>query len=114
MNIDVIWEMAPDKLGGMQFVPKPEFVNLFNSTIMNLRYLLVFGTTGEVVWCMIEAYGWISSIQSMLKTSRSLMDYPPKERMCQKDSKVMVIMGKIKASSAYMRNATQRGGDTEW
>jgi hypothetical protein len=39
MNIDIFWEMAPDKLGGMQFMPKPEFFNLFNSTIMNLRDL---------------------------------------------------------------------------
>jgi hypothetical protein len=51
MNIDVFWEMAPDELGGMQFMPKPEFVNLFNSTIMNLRDLPVFDTTGEVVRC---------------------------------------------------------------
>jgi hypothetical protein len=51
MNIDVFWEMAPDELGGMQFMPKPEFVNLFNSTIMNLRDLPVFGTTGEVARC---------------------------------------------------------------
>ena len=49
MNIDVFWEMAPDGLGGMQFVPKLDFINLFNSTIMNLRDLPIFGTTGEVV-----------------------------------------------------------------
>jgi hypothetical protein len=48
MNIDVFWSIAPDELGGMQFVPKPEFINLFNSTIMNLRDLPVFGTTGDV------------------------------------------------------------------
>jgi hypothetical protein len=35
----------------MQFMPKPEFINLFNSTIMNLRDLPVFGTTGEVARC---------------------------------------------------------------
>jgi hypothetical protein len=51
MNIDVFLEMAPDGLGGMQFVPKLEFVNLFNSTIMNLRDLPVFGTIGEVARC---------------------------------------------------------------
>jgi hypothetical protein len=32
-------------------VPKPEFINLFNSTIMNLRDLLVFSTFGEVARC---------------------------------------------------------------
>jgi hypothetical protein len=48
MHINVFWEMAPDGIGGIQFVPKSEFINLFNSTIMNLRDLLVFGTTGEV------------------------------------------------------------------
>jgi len=51
MNIDVFWTITPDKLGGMQFVSKPEFINIFNSTIMNLRDLPVFGTTGEVAWC---------------------------------------------------------------
>jgi hypothetical protein len=29
-------------------VPKNKFINLFNSNIMNLRDLLVFGTTSEV------------------------------------------------------------------
>jgi len=51
MNIDVFWSVAPDNMGGMQFVPKLEFINLFNSTIMNLRDLPVFGTTGEVSRC---------------------------------------------------------------
>jgi hypothetical protein len=51
MNIDVFWRISLDRLGGMQFVPKPEFINLFNSTIMNLRELLVFGTIGEVAQC---------------------------------------------------------------
>jgi hypothetical protein len=32
-------------------VSNPEFINLFNSTIMNLRYLPVFDTTGEVAKC---------------------------------------------------------------
>jgi hypothetical protein len=35
----------------MQFVPKPEFITILNSTIMNLRDLLVFSTTGEAAWC---------------------------------------------------------------
>jgi hypothetical protein len=48
MNIDVFWSIAPDELGGMQFVSKPDFINLFNSTIMNLRDLPVFGTTGKL------------------------------------------------------------------
>jgi hypothetical protein len=38
-------------MGGMQFVSNPEFINLFNSTIMHLRDLPVFGTTGEVARC---------------------------------------------------------------
>jgi hypothetical protein len=32
-------------------VSNPKFINLFNSTIMNLRDLPVFGTTGEVARC---------------------------------------------------------------
>jgi hypothetical protein len=51
MNIDVFWSVTPDELGGMQFMPKLEFINLFNSTIMNLRDFPVFGTTGEVARC---------------------------------------------------------------
>jgi hypothetical protein len=51
MNISVLWDLALDALGGMQFVSKPKFINLFNSTIMNLRDLPVFGTTGEVAQC---------------------------------------------------------------
>jgi hypothetical protein len=51
MNISVFWDLAPDSMGGMQFVPKPNFINLFNSTIMHLRDLPVFGTTGEVARC---------------------------------------------------------------
>jgi hypothetical protein len=51
MNIDVFWSIAQDELGGMKFFPKPEFINLFNSTIMNLRDLLVFGTTDEFARC---------------------------------------------------------------
>jgi hypothetical protein len=35
----------------MQFIPKSEFINLFNSTIMNLGDFPVFGTTGEVARC---------------------------------------------------------------
>jgi hypothetical protein len=52
MNTNVLWGMALDELGGMQFVPKSDFINLFNSTIMNLRDLPVFSTTGEVARCM--------------------------------------------------------------
>jgi hypothetical protein len=44
-------DLALDDIRGMEFVPKPEFINLFNSIIMNLRDLSVFGTTGEVVCC---------------------------------------------------------------
>jgi hypothetical protein len=50
-NISVFWDLVVDSMGGMQFVPKPYFINLFNSTIMHLRDLLVFGTTGEVARC---------------------------------------------------------------
>jgi hypothetical protein len=48
MNIDFFWSIAPDALGGMQFVPKPEFINLFKATIMNLMDLPVFKTTDKV------------------------------------------------------------------
>jgi hypothetical protein len=51
MNIYIFWSITLDELGGMQFVPKPKFVNLFNSTIMNLRDLPVFGTIGVVAQC---------------------------------------------------------------
>jgi hypothetical protein len=40
-----------DDIRGMQFNPKPEFINMFNSMIMNLRDLPVFGTTDEIVHC---------------------------------------------------------------
>jgi hypothetical protein len=52
MNIDVFCTIAPDELGGMQFIPKPKFINIFNSTIINLIDLPVFCTTGEFAWCM--------------------------------------------------------------
>jgi hypothetical protein len=51
MNIDVFWSAALDELGGMQFVPKLDFINLFNYTIKNLGDFPVLGTTGEVVRC---------------------------------------------------------------
>jgi hypothetical protein len=51
MKIDIFWSVAPYELGGMQFVPKQEVINLFNSTIMNLRDLPVFSTIGEVARC---------------------------------------------------------------
>jgi len=51
MNIDVFWDLYLDAIEGMQFVPKPKFINLFNSTIMNLRDLSVFETTSEVARC---------------------------------------------------------------
>jgi hypothetical protein len=51
MNIDVFCSVAPDELGGIQFLKKPEFISLFNSTIMNLTNLLVFDTPGEVARC---------------------------------------------------------------
>jgi hypothetical protein len=47
MHPDVFWELALDGTGDMHFIPKKEFINLFNSTIMNLRDLPVFGTTGR-------------------------------------------------------------------
>jgi hypothetical protein len=51
MNIIVFWDLVLDTLGGMQFVSNIDFINMFNSTIMHLGDLLIFGTTGEVVWC---------------------------------------------------------------
>lgn len=53
MNISVFWDLVVDSMGAMQFVPKPKFINLFNFTIMHLRDLSVFGTTGEVAWYTI-------------------------------------------------------------
>jgi len=49
MHPNVFWELAPDGTRDMHFVPKKEFINLFNSTIMNLRDLPVFGTTNKIV-----------------------------------------------------------------
>jgi hypothetical protein len=51
MHIYVFWEMAPYMFGGIQFMPRPKFVNIFTSTIMNLRDLPVFSTTSEVAQC---------------------------------------------------------------
>ena len=51
MHTNVFWEMDPDGIEGMQFVPKSDFINLINSTITNLRDLPVFGTTSEVARC---------------------------------------------------------------
>jgi hypothetical protein len=51
MNIEIFWSISHDELRGMKFVPKPKFINLFNSTIMNLRDLIVFDTTGKVARC---------------------------------------------------------------
>jgi hypothetical protein len=51
MNIDIFCSIAPNDLGGTQFVPRPKFINLFNSRIMNLRDLPMFGTIGKVSWC---------------------------------------------------------------
>jgi hypothetical protein len=50
-NIYIFWSIAPDELGGIVFFPKPKFINLFNSIIMNLRDLRVFGTTRKLVRC---------------------------------------------------------------
>jgi hypothetical protein len=51
MHTYIFWEMDPNGAGDIQFVPKEGFINLFNSTIMNLRDLPVFGTTGEMARC---------------------------------------------------------------
>ena len=51
MHTDVFWDIVPYGIGGMQVVPKEEFINVFNSTIMNLRDLPVFGTTCEIARC---------------------------------------------------------------
>jgi hypothetical protein len=45
-------------MGGMQFVSKPKFIILFNSTIMHLMDLPIFGTTGEVAWCTKFLIRW--------------------------------------------------------
>jgi hypothetical protein len=51
LNISVFWDLTPDSMGGMQFFPNSDFINLFNSTIMHLRELPIFRTTGEVTRC---------------------------------------------------------------
>jgi hypothetical protein len=51
MNIDLFWEMCSELIGEVKFIPNLDFINLFNSTIMHLRDLPVFGTTGEVARC---------------------------------------------------------------
>jgi hypothetical protein len=51
MHIDFFWEIATDITRDMPFRPRKDFINLFNSTIMNLRDLLVFGTTSEIARC---------------------------------------------------------------
>jgi len=51
MHPDVFWEIALDGTGDMKFVLKMDFIDLFNSTIMNLRDLPVFGTTSVIARC---------------------------------------------------------------
>jgi hypothetical protein len=52
MHPNIFWELAPDGTRDMHFISKKEFIDLFNSTIMNLIDLLVFGTTDELAHCM--------------------------------------------------------------
>jgi hypothetical protein len=51
MNINVFYEMDSGSKREVKFLPKDEFMKLFHSTIMNLRDLPVFRTTGEVARC---------------------------------------------------------------
>jgi hypothetical protein len=51
MNIDVFQEMSSELKREVQFIPKPDFLNLFNSATMNLWDLPVLGTTGEASQC---------------------------------------------------------------
>jgi len=41
----------------------------------------------------------------MLKTYSILLDYPPRERMYRRDSRVLISMGKRKASLSYTRDS---------
>jgi hypothetical protein len=121
MNIDVFWEMDPNELGGMQFVPKPEFVNLFNSTIMNLRDLLVFSTTGEVAQCTIFLISrvhdrsiWLDKCYPIhAKDIHQLIGLSFEGEHVLKDSRVLVSTIKRKERSTCMKNSTQRGGDAQ-
>jgi hypothetical protein len=51
MNPYIFWELSLNGTGDMHFIPKKEFINLFNSTIMNLRDLPVFNTTSDIAHC---------------------------------------------------------------
>jgi hypothetical protein len=121
MNISVFWDLAPDAMGGMQFVSKPEFINLFNSTIMNLRDLPVFGTTGEVAWCtkflisrVHDKSLWLDRRYLIhVRISTSSPDYPSRVRMSQKDSKAQESMGRRRVKSACMRNSIHREVDVQ-
>jgi hypothetical protein len=59
MNFSVFWDLAPNTMGGMQFITKPKFINFFNSSIMNLKYLPVFDTLGEVARCTKFPISWV-------------------------------------------------------
>jgi hypothetical protein len=121
MNTDVFWEMAPDGLGGMQFVPKSDFINLFNSTIMNLRDLPVFGTTGEVARCTKFLISRVHDRSLWLDKrypihAEDIQQLTGLSFQGEDVSKGFQGPGKHekrKASSACMRNSTQRGGDAQ-
>jgi hypothetical protein len=121
MNIYVLWNIAPDELGGMQFVPKHEFVNLFNLTIMNLIYLPMLGTFGDVVLCtkflisrVHEISLWLDRrypihVEDINQLTRLFLEGEDVSKGFQGSSK----HGKNKgAPNLYERFHTQRGGCT--
>jgi hypothetical protein len=66
MHTYVFWEMALDGAGDIQFVPKEGLINLFNSTIMNLRDLPVFGTfpSLEFLQAIVRVQRWRTDIHN--------------------------------------------------
>jgi hypothetical protein len=118
MHTDVFWEMAPDGIGGMQFVPKEDFINLFNSTIMNLRDLPVFGTTGEVARCtkflisrVHDRSLWLDKWYPIhAEDIQQLTGLSSQGEDVSKGFQGPGKHGKKKGELACMRNSTQRGG----
>jgi hypothetical protein len=100
----------------MHFVPNLGFINLFNSTIMNLGDLPVFRTTGEVARCtkflinrIHDKILWLDQRYPVhVDDIHQLTDYLSRVRMSPKDSKARESMGKRKARLAYMRIYTHR------
>jgi hypothetical protein len=118
MNINVLWSVSVDEFGGIQFMPKLKSIDLFNSTIMNLRDLPVFDTTREVVRCtkflinrVHDKSLWLDrrypiheeNIHQVTGLSIEGEDFP-------KGFRVTVSMARRRGSPIYMRNFINRWG----